>query len=81
MDVCKCIVPLRHEGTPNSRRAASPLVWLVEEEESPQEIYGTHLSIHLRDERLSRDKLEDRTLDLCGVEARYYSSTKPHFKI
>ncbi|GFU65794.1 hypothetical protein TNCV_5059281 [Trichonephila clavipes] len=33
MDVCKCIVPLRHEGTLNSRQAASPLVWLVEEEE------------------------------------------------
>ncbi|GFW54091.1 uncharacterized protein TNCV_3828991 [Trichonephila clavipes] len=29
MDVCKCIVPLRHEGTLNSRRATSPLVWLV----------------------------------------------------
>ncbi|GFT24340.1 hypothetical protein TNCV_3252011 [Trichonephila clavipes] len=28
MDVCKCIVPLRH-GTLNSRRAASPLVNLV----------------------------------------------------
>ncbi|GFV87971.1 hypothetical protein TNCV_782511 [Trichonephila clavipes] len=25
-------VPLRHEGTLNSRRTASPLVWLVEEE-------------------------------------------------
>ncbi|GFW15440.1 uncharacterized protein TNCV_4655801 [Trichonephila clavipes] len=32
MDVCKCIVPLRHGVTLNSRRAASPLVWLVEEE-------------------------------------------------
>ncbi|GFX65497.1 uncharacterized protein TNCV_4735451 [Trichonephila clavipes] len=30
MNVCKCIVPLRHEGTLNSRQAASPLVWLVE---------------------------------------------------
>ncbi|GFS54159.1 uncharacterized protein TNCV_2527001 [Trichonephila clavipes] len=30
MDVCKCIVPLRHGGTLNSRQAASPLVWLVE---------------------------------------------------
>ncbi|GFT28732.1 uncharacterized protein TNCV_3584671 [Trichonephila clavipes] len=30
MDVCKCIVPLRHGGTLNSRRAASPLVWLME---------------------------------------------------
>ncbi|GFV37346.1 uncharacterized protein TNCV_1757841 [Trichonephila clavipes] len=33
MDVCKCIVPLQHGGTRNSRRAASPLVRLVEEEE------------------------------------------------
>ncbi|GFX34600.1 uncharacterized protein TNCV_3658381 [Trichonephila clavipes] len=33
MDVCKCIVPLRHGGTLNSRRASSPLVGLVEEEE------------------------------------------------
>ncbi|GFT24381.1 uncharacterized protein TNCV_3252291 [Trichonephila clavipes] len=33
MDVCKCIVPLRHWGALNNRRAASPLVWLVEGEE------------------------------------------------
>ncbi|GFU26392.1 uncharacterized protein TNCV_2507101 [Trichonephila clavipes] len=33
MDVYKCIVPLQHGGTPNSRRAASPLVYLVEEVE------------------------------------------------
>ncbi|GFU83737.1 uncharacterized protein TNCV_858161 [Trichonephila clavipes] len=33
MDVCKCIVPARHGGTLNSRRAASPLVRLVEWEE------------------------------------------------
>ncbi|GFW02084.1 uncharacterized protein TNCV_4854241 [Trichonephila clavipes] len=33
MDVCKCIVPLWHESTLNSRRAASPLVRLVEGEE------------------------------------------------
>ncbi|GFY35299.1 uncharacterized protein TNCV_796551 [Trichonephila clavipes] len=30
MDVCKCAVPLRHGGTLNSRRAASPRVRLVE---------------------------------------------------
>ncbi|GFY10661.1 hypothetical protein TNCV_2194821 [Trichonephila clavipes] len=30
MDVCKCIVPSWHGGTLNSRRAASPLVKLVE---------------------------------------------------
>ncbi|GFW25559.1 uncharacterized protein TNCV_1308201 [Trichonephila clavipes] len=33
MDVCKCIVPARHGGTLNSRRAASPLVRFVEGEE------------------------------------------------
>ncbi|GFY33178.1 uncharacterized protein TNCV_1240291 [Trichonephila clavipes] len=33
MDVCKCIVPSRHGGTLNSRRAASPLVRLMEGEE------------------------------------------------
>ncbi|GFV37694.1 uncharacterized protein TNCV_2708091 [Trichonephila clavipes] len=30
MDVCKCIVPLRHGSTLNSCRVASPLLWLVE---------------------------------------------------
>ncbi|GFT25397.1 uncharacterized protein TNCV_182251 [Trichonephila clavipes] len=33
MDACKCIVPLRHGGTYNNRRAASSLVRLVEGEE------------------------------------------------
>ncbi|GFT70964.1 uncharacterized protein TNCV_694941 [Trichonephila clavipes] len=33
MDVCKCIVSLRHGGPLNSRRAASLLVRLVEEKE------------------------------------------------
>ncbi|GFX61520.1 hypothetical protein TNCV_2744951 [Trichonephila clavipes] len=33
MDVCKCVVTFRHGCTLNSRRAASPLVWLVEGEE------------------------------------------------
>ncbi|GFX48769.1 uncharacterized protein TNCV_3479531 [Trichonephila clavipes] len=32
-DVCKCIMPPRHDGTLNSRRDASPLVRLVEGEE------------------------------------------------
>ncbi|GFW32357.1 hypothetical protein TNCV_675161 [Trichonephila clavipes] len=35
MDVCKCIVPLRPVGTLNSRRAASPLMRLVEGGERP----------------------------------------------
>ncbi|GFU81766.1 uncharacterized protein TNCV_3086781 [Trichonephila clavipes] len=33
MAVCKCIVPLRQGGTLNSRRAASPHLWLMEGEE------------------------------------------------
>ncbi|GFX03987.1 hypothetical protein TNCV_4678911 [Trichonephila clavipes] len=33
MDVCKCIVPSWHGCTLNSRRAASPLLRLVEGEE------------------------------------------------
>ncbi|GFV51817.1 uncharacterized protein TNCV_1321731 [Trichonephila clavipes] len=33
MNVCKCIVILRHGGTLNSGRAASSLLWLVEGEE------------------------------------------------
>ncbi|GFT30493.1 uncharacterized protein TNCV_2377751 [Trichonephila clavipes] len=33
MDVCKCILPSQHGGTLNSRRAAKPLVRLVEGEE------------------------------------------------
>ncbi|GFW94460.1 hypothetical protein TNCV_2701811 [Trichonephila clavipes] len=33
MDVCKCIVTSRHLGTLNSRRAASPLIRLVEGKE------------------------------------------------
>ncbi|GFV06961.1 uncharacterized protein TNCV_2596571 [Trichonephila clavipes] len=33
MAVCKCIVPLRHGGTLNSRRTANPFDRLVEGEE------------------------------------------------
>ncbi|GFV01811.1 cullin-4A [Trichonephila clavipes] len=41
MDVCKCTVPLRHGGTLNRRRAASPLVWLGEERwEAPDHPQG-----------------------------------------
>ncbi|GFT60789.1 uncharacterized protein TNCV_3286881 [Trichonephila clavipes] len=43
MDVCECKVPLRHGGTLNSRRAASPLVWLMEGEErweAPDHLQG-----------------------------------------
>ncbi|GFW28335.1 uncharacterized protein TNCV_4640021 [Trichonephila clavipes] len=43
MDVLKCIVPSWHGGTLNSRRAASPLVRLVEGEErweAPDHLQG-----------------------------------------
>ncbi|GFY25694.1 DDE_3 domain-containing protein [Trichonephila clavipes] len=41
MNVCKCIVSSRHRGILNSRRAASSLVRLVEEEDArPQTILG-----------------------------------------
>ncbi|GFW67447.1 uncharacterized protein TNCV_3391181 [Trichonephila clavipes] len=33
MDVCKCTVPVRHGGTPNSRPATSPPERLVERKE------------------------------------------------
>ncbi|GFV37475.1 cullin-4A [Trichonephila clavipes] len=33
LNVCKCVVPPRHEGILNSRQAASPLVRLVEEQD------------------------------------------------
>ncbi|GFU42349.1 hypothetical protein TNCV_4554991 [Trichonephila clavipes] len=35
MDVCKYVVPSRHGGTLNSRRASSPPVRLVKGEEAP----------------------------------------------
>ncbi|GFX54216.1 hypothetical protein TNCV_2338501 [Trichonephila clavipes] len=38
MDVCKCIVPSPHGCTLNSRRAASPLMSLVEGEEREAEL-------------------------------------------
>ncbi|GFV88148.1 uncharacterized protein TNCV_3242971 [Trichonephila clavipes] len=46
MDVCKCIVPLRHRGTLNSRRDATHLVRLVEREErwkAPDHLQGVFL--------------------------------------
>ncbi|GFV12592.1 hypothetical protein TNCV_4425451 [Trichonephila clavipes] len=44
MDVSKCIVPLRHGGALNSRRAASPFVWLVEGEERLRPTTVVHLA-------------------------------------
>ncbi|GFX13162.1 uncharacterized protein TNCV_2989261 [Trichonephila clavipes] len=41
MDVFKCIITSRHGGTLNSRRAASPLAKLVEEEERSEALDKT----------------------------------------
>ncbi|GFT74893.1 hypothetical protein TNCV_4528681 [Trichonephila clavipes] len=46
MDVCKYIVPSRHRGAFNSRRAANPLVRLVEGEESSN-LFEAHLKVFL----------------------------------
>ncbi|GFV45360.1 hypothetical protein TNCV_4490961 [Trichonephila clavipes] len=40
IDIYECIVPSRHGGTLNSPRAASPLVRLVEGEESYTRAFG-----------------------------------------
>ncbi|GFV68436.1 hypothetical protein TNCV_3128921 [Trichonephila clavipes] len=65
MVVCKCIVPLRQEGTLNSSRAASPLAGLVEGEEgghwlppvvSPSKLGGTVTYMMLKDKAKDRRK-------------------------
>ncbi|GFU42988.1 histone-lysine N-methyltransferase SETMAR [Trichonephila clavipes] len=59
MDACKCIVPAWHGGTLNSHRAVSPLVRLVEEEESCQVIYSQFgLAIHQNDHQARRRFVE-----------------------
>ncbi|GFV24660.1 uncharacterized protein TNCV_3339761 [Trichonephila clavipes] len=45
MDVCKCIVPSRHGGTLNSRRATSPLVRLVDRWDASDHPQGVILLI------------------------------------
>ncbi|GFX71286.1 uncharacterized protein TNCV_3410561 [Trichonephila clavipes] len=44
MDVCKCIVHLRHGDTLYSRRAASPLVRLVEGEDHAKVVLSQNWS-------------------------------------
>ncbi|GFT79574.1 hypothetical protein TNCV_3177351 [Trichonephila clavipes] len=46
MDVCKCIVPSRHGGTLNCRRAASPLERLVEGKERWLQITNKKVTLH-----------------------------------
>ncbi|GFW25401.1 uncharacterized protein TNCV_3721291 [Trichonephila clavipes] len=57
MDVYKCIVPLRQGGTLNSRRAASPLVRLVEGKErweAPDHPWGVVLPQNWGETELNR---------------------------
>ncbi|GFV51690.1 uncharacterized protein TNCV_1320461 [Trichonephila clavipes] len=82
MDVCKCIVPSRHEGTLNSRRATSPLVRLVEGEkrwEAPDHPQGVVLPQNWAETELNRSVIcmvfkvtaNDRShLALCHDEFR-----------
>ncbi|GFU85104.1 uncharacterized protein TNCV_1553671 [Trichonephila clavipes] len=81
MDVCKCIVPSRHEGTLKSRRIASPLVSLVEGEERwevpkhpkgvlPQNWAGTKQNRYVTCMVLKATANDRRYLALCDDEFR-----------
>ncbi|GFV00561.1 hypothetical protein TNCV_4130411 [Trichonephila clavipes] len=54
MDVCKCIVQLRHEDTLISRRAARPLVWLVEGEKKWEAPGHSQVQLRHEDTLISR---------------------------
>ncbi|GFX41471.1 hypothetical protein TNCV_3490111 [Trichonephila clavipes] len=62
MNVCKCIVPSRHGGSLNSRRAASPLVSLVEggREVSGLKIFGWKRQNHTVTCMVLKAKANDR---------------------
>ncbi|GFW24157.1 uncharacterized protein TNCV_1847161 [Trichonephila clavipes] len=81
MDVCKCIVPSRHRGTLNSRRATSPLLRLVEGEErweDPDHLQGvfsqnwdeTELNCSVTCMVLKATEKDRRRLALCHGEFR-----------
>ncbi|GFX24989.1 uncharacterized protein TNCV_1279251 [Trichonephila clavipes] len=63
MDVCN----LRHAGTLNSRRAASPLVWLVEGEERWEASDHPQVVLHLNWGRTD----PNRTATYMGFKATY----------
>ncbi|GFU58699.1 hypothetical protein TNCV_932451 [Trichonephila clavipes] len=83
MDVCTCIVPLRHWGTLNNRQAASPLVWLVEGEESCQVIYSQFgLAIDQNDHQARRRFVEWAQNEIAVVpdfHKRILFSDEAHF--
>ncbi|GFV59221.1 hypothetical protein TNCV_2339621 [Trichonephila clavipes] len=80
MDVYKCIVPLRHGGTVNRRRAASPLVWLVEREKSNPSskwklglLFALQTSVLASKPKLFGDKFHPRYhkwITLCGKKSQ-----------
>ncbi|GFX08236.1 hypothetical protein TNCV_3267271 [Trichonephila clavipes] len=75
MDVCKCIVPLRHGGTQNSRRVASPLVWLVEgveRWEAPDHPQVSSLKIDVETSQIVLSPLNDVLIPSCS--RLYYPS-------
>ncbi|GFS55117.1 uncharacterized protein TNCV_2441871 [Trichonephila clavipes] len=81
MDICKCIISSRHGGTLNIRRAASPLVRLVEGKERreasdhPQSILplkwgGTELNLTVTCMVLRATANDRRHLAFCLKEFR-----------
>ncbi|GFU48008.1 hypothetical protein TNCV_4967911 [Trichonephila clavipes] len=83
MDVCKFIVSLRHGGSLNSRRAASPLGKLVEGQESCQVIYSQFgLAIHQNDHQVRRRFVELAQNEIAVVpdfHKRILFSDEAHF--
>ncbi|GFX04236.1 hypothetical protein TNCV_3973851 [Trichonephila clavipes] len=83
MDACKCIVPSRSGGTLNSRRAACPLVRLMEGEESCQVIYSQFgLAIHQNDHQARRRFVEWAQNEIAVVpdfHKRILFSDEAHF--
>ncbi|GFW77937.1 hypothetical protein TNCV_3911471 [Trichonephila clavipes] len=83
MDVCKCIVPLQHWGTLNSRLAFCPLVRLVEVKESCQVIYSQFgLAIHQNDHQARRRFVEWAQNEIAVVpdfHKRILFSDEAHF--
>ncbi|GFX45005.1 uncharacterized protein TNCV_3430541 [Trichonephila clavipes] len=87
MVVCKCIVPLRHGGTLNSRRAASPLVswvkWEVRWEALAPQINENVTSTKQRLDSLVDDmRIQDRSkvLQLWRLQTLTYRPGADHIR-
>ncbi|GFT58970.1 gag-Pol polyprotein [Trichonephila clavipes] len=63
MDVCKCLMPSRQGGTLNSRRAASPLIRVMNKPTPPQKRLRRCIHLAFRNaKRLLRDKLRQKRI-------------------